>query len=173
MKNISYSFSGLLTLCLFLAACSGSTKGEIAPLAVDNKSYSVENEALTRSLKGTWNAKSVKENDILVYSKSTQKDNKIDYTKFQIELKDGAIFTLTDKDENVIEGTWEVEKGSMLSLVFEKRDDVFCSISPSCQTACGSKINYNISFVVAQKPSNGEIQLEHNKIAYFMKNAAL
>ncbi len=170
MKKTFFSIASFVVVCSFLVACGGSVD-EIKP--AESKAYLYENVALINALKGTWSTNLVKENGVLVYSKASQKDNAVDYDNFRMELKELSVFTLTDKNNTVIEGDWYISDGNVLNLAYEKKTNACCSISATGEATCGDKIISTISFVIAQKPADGEVKMLNKETEYFMKSEKL
>lgn len=166
MKTNTLLLTYSIVFGLLMTACS-SSKDEVLPNATQADIIS-QNLALTKSMKGTWNAEMVKDEDVLVYARNSEK-NIVDYGKFQIDLKNDAKFSMIDREGNKIEGEWYIGKDNVLNLEYEKNDFKSCAVESTSQVCTVTSILVTISFDLVKAPSNNELGIQNKSINFLMK----
>ena len=168
MKKFTSVLSHSVVLGLLMTACS-SSKIDITPASATQSTIISEKLALTKSLQKTWNTELVKEKDVLVYARNSQ-NNSVDYSKFQLDLKNDAKFSMIDREGNKIEGEWFVAEGNVLNLSYDKEDFNCSSTTISNSQICTvTMITVNIAFNLVKVPTKDELQIQNNSIDYVMK----
>jgi hypothetical protein len=103
--------------------------------------------SLADQLGRVWQAQTVREGDVLVYSLGGSSNTKPGYTNFRLDLSQPGIVKLKDIDGRILTGTWTVSTDNQRLILAD--------LNPR-----PTNTNGTIEYYLAEVPTNASLKLE-------------